>query len=106
MLLSKIPFSRVKTIIADLTAETARARGYIKGAEKFEQVFSLLTRSTDPQTIYKKQKLDRDDIVDITDFDVVGFVGKEMKMMLLEEVARAVLVGDGRDIASPDKNQS
>lgn len=99
----KSPFSRVKTIIADLTAETARARGYIKGAEKFEQVFSLLTRSTDPQTIYKKQKLDRDDIVDITDFDVVGFVGKEMKMMLLEEVARAVLVGDGRDIASPDK---
>ena len=99
----KSPFSRVKTIIADLTAETARARGYIKGAEKFEQVFSLLTRSTDPQTIYKKQKLDRDDIVDITDFDVVGFVGKEMKMMLLEEVARAVLVGDGRNIASPDK---
>ena len=99
----KSPFSRVKTIIADLTAETARARGYIKGAEKFEQVFSLLTRSTDPMTIYKKQKLDRDDIVDITDFDVVGFVGKEMKMMLLEEVARAVLVGDGRDVASPDK---
>mgnify|MGYP003489736530 FL=1 len=99
----KSPFSRVKTIIADLTAETARARGYIKGNEKLEQVFSLLTRSTDPQTIYKKQKLDRDDIVDITDFDVVGFVGKEMKMMLLEEVARAVLVGDGRNIASPDK---
>lgn len=99
----KSPFSRVKTIIADLTAETARARGYIKGAEKFEQVFSLLTRSTDPQTIYKKQKLDRDDIVDITDFDVVGFVGKEMKMMLLEEVARAVLVGDGREVSSPDK---
>ena len=99
----KSPFSRVKTIIADLTAETARARGYIKGAEKFDQVFSLLTRSTDPQTIYKRQKLDRDDIVDITDFDVVGFVGKEMKMMLLEEVARAVLVGDGRNIASPDK---
>lgn len=99
----KSPFSRVKTIIADLTAETARARGYIKGNEKLDQVFSLLTRSTDPQTIYKRQKLDRDDIVDITDFDVVGFVGKEMKMMLLEEVARAVLVGDGRDIASPDK---
>ena len=99
----KSPFSRVKTIIADLTAETARARGYIKGNEKLEQVFSLLTRSTDPQTIYKKQKLDRDDIVDITDFDVVGFVGKEMKMMLLEEVARAVLVGDGRAVNSPDK---
>ena len=99
----KSPFSRVKTIIADLTAETARARGYIKGAEKLDQVFSLLTRSTDPQTIYKRQKLDRDDLIDITDFDVVGFVGKEMKMMLLEEVARAVLVGDGRDIASPDK---
>ena len=99
----KSPFSRVKTIIADLTAETARARGYIKGNEKLDQVFSLLTRSTDPQTIYKRQKLDRDDIVDITDFDVVGFVGKEMKMMLLEEVARAVLVGDGRNIASPDK---
>lgn len=99
----KSPFSRVKTIIADLTEDTARARGYIKGNQKLEQVFSLLTRSTDPMTIYKKQKLDRDDIVDITDFDVVGFVGKEMKMMLLEEIARAVLVGDGREVSSPDK---
>ena len=99
----KSPFSRVKTIVADLSEDAARARGYIKGNEKLEQVFSLLTRSTDPQTIYKKQKLDRDDIVDITDFDVVGFVGKEMKMMLLEEIARAVLVGDGRAVNSPDK---
>lgn len=102
----KSPFSKVKTIIADLTEDSARARGYIKGAEKFEQVFSLLTRTTEPQTIYKKQKLDRDDIIDITDFNVVGFINTEMRFMLTEEIARAVLVGDGRDIASADKIKS
>ena len=99
----KSPFARVKTIAADLTEEEARAKGYIKGAEKLEQVFSLLTRETLPQTIYKKQKLDRDDIIDITDFDVVGFINMEMKMMLKEEIARALMVGDGRLVGSPDK---
>lgn len=99
----KSPFSRVKTIIADLTAETARARGYIKGNEKLEQVFSLLTRSTDPQTIYKKQKLDRDDLIDITEYSVVNFINMEMKMMLIEELGRAIMVGDGRAVNSPDK---
>ena len=99
----KSPFSRVKTIIADLTADTARARGYIKGNEKLEQVFDILTRSTTPQTIYKKQKLDRDDLIDITEYSVVNFINMEMKMMLIEELARAIMVGDGRSAASPDK---
>ena len=101
--IKKSPFSRVKTIIADLTAETARAKGYITGNQKLEQVYSLLTRSTNPQTVYKKQKLDRDDLIDITDFNVVSFINMEMRMMLLEEIARAVMVGDGRDIAAEDK---
>ena len=99
----KSPFSRVKTIIADLTAETARARGYIKGNEKLEQVFDILTRSTTPQTIYKKQKLDRDDLIDITEYSVVNFINMEMKMMLIEELGRAIMVGDGRAVNSPDK---
>lgn len=90
------PFSRIKSMQADLREEDARALGYFKGDLKKEQVFSLLKRSTDPQTIYKKQKLHRDDVVDITDFDVVAFIKKEMRMMLEEEIARAILIGDGR----------
>ena len=97
------PFSRVKTMFADITADEARAKGYVKGNRKIEEVFTLLKRSTDPQTIYKKQKLDRDDIVDIRDFDVVAWIRGEMRMMLNEEIARAVLVGDGRSTASDDK---
>lgn len=99
----KSPFARVKTIIADLTAESARARGYIKGNEKIDQVFSLLTRETLPQTVYKKQKLDRDDIVDITDFNVVQFINMEMRMMLIEEIGRAIMVGDGRTVGDASK---
>lgn len=99
----KVPFSKIKNLVADFTDEEARARGYIKGKEKVEQVFDLLTRSTSPQTIYKKQKLDRDDIVDITDFNIVAFIQKEMRFMLEEELARAILVGDGRQKTSPDK---
>lgn len=97
------PFSRVKTVFADITEDEARARGYMKGKKKIEEVFTLLKRSTDPQTVYKKQKFDRDDIMDITDFDVVAWVRQEMRMMLNEEIARAVLVGDGRSTASDDK---
>lgn len=101
----KSPFSRVKTIIADFTEDEARARGYIKGKEKIEQVFKLLKRETTPQTVYKKQKLDRDDIVDITDYNVVNFVNMEMKMMLTEELARAAMVGDGRLVSDESKIQ-
>ena len=90
------PFSRIKSMAADLTEDDARARGYIKGNLKKEQVFSLLKRTTDPQTIYKKQKIDRDDAVDITDFDVVAWIKEEMRFMLNEEIARAILIGDGR----------
>lgn len=97
------PFSRVKMMFADITEDEARARGYMKGKQKIEEVFTLLKRSFSPQTIYKKQKLDRDDIVDITDFDVVGWIREEMRFMLQEEIARAVLVGDGRNPASDDK---
>lgn len=97
------PISRIKTIHADITADEARARGYVKGNLKKEEVFKLLKRKTEPTTIYKKQKLDRDDILDITDLDVVAFLKAEMRLMLDEEVARCVLVGDGRDIASDDK---
>lgn len=97
------PFSRVKMMFADITEDEARARGYMKGKKKIEEVFTLLKRSFGPQTIYKKQKLDRDDIIDITDFDVVGWIREEMRMMLKEEIARAVLVGDGRNDASDDK---
>ena len=98
-----IPFSRIKSIFADITEDEARAKGYIKGKLKKEEVFSLLKRATTPTTIYKKQKLDRDDIVDITDFDVVAWLKTEMRMMLDEEIARAVLVGDGRFSSSDDK---
>lgn len=99
----KSPFANVKTVVADLTEKEARARGYIKTKEKFEQVFPIMTRKIGPQTIYKKQKLDRDDIVDITDYNVVGFIQSEMRMMLNEEIVRACLVGDGREVTDPDK---
>lgn len=98
-----IPFSRIKTLVADLTADEARALGYIKGEEKAEEVISLLKRTTDPQTVYKKQKIDRDDLIDITDFDVVVWLRNEMRMMLEEELARAILVSDGRSVISNDK---
>ncbi len=97
------PFSRIKSIFADITEEDARAKGYIKGNLKKDEVFSLLKRTTTPTTIYKKQKLDRDDVVDITDFDVVAWLKSEMRMMLDEEIARAALVGDGRLSSSDDK---
>lgn len=100
---TKSPFSRVKTMYADFTKEEARARGYIKGKEKLEQIYEILHRTTDPQTVYKKQKLDRDDIVDITDFDIVAFTNKEMRFMLNEEIARATLVGDGREVTDESK---
>ena len=99
------PFSRIKSMHADITADEARARGYIKGNLKKEEVISLLKRSTTPTTIYKKQKLDRDDIIDITDFDVVSWLKTEMRMMLDEEIARAILIGDGRPESSDDKIQ-
>lgn len=97
------PFSRIKSIHADLRVDEARALGYIKGKLKKEEVFTLLKRTTDPQTIYKKQKIDRDDVIDITDFDVVSWLKTEMRMMLNEEIARAILVGDGRLADSDDK---
>lgn len=96
------PFSRIKTLFADITEDEARARGYIKGKQKKNEVFTLLKRTTDPQTIYKKQKLNRDDVVDITDFDVVAWMKQEMRMMLDEEIARAILIGDGRETDSDD----
>ena len=91
------PFSRIKSLHADITADEARARGYVTGNLKVEEVFPVLRRITTPHTIYKKQKLDRDDIIDITDFDVVRWLKGEMRVMLDEEIARAILVGDGRD---------
>ena len=97
------PFSRIKSVFADITADEARAKGYIKGNLKKDEVFALLKRTTTPTTIYKKQKLDRDDVVDITDFDVVAWLKSEMRVMLDEEIARAILVGDGRLAASDDK---
>lgn len=97
------PFSRIKSMYADITEADARAKGYIKGNMKKEEVFALFKRSTDPQTIYKKQKLERDDVIDITDFDVVAWLKAEMRMMLDEEIARAVLIGDGRDASSDEK---
>lgn len=100
---NKSPFSRVKTTVADLTEDEARAKGYIKGNMKKDEFFSLIKRKTEPTTVYKKQKLDRDDIIDITDFDVVAFMNVEMQMMLKEEIARAILVGDGRDFSAEDK---
>lgn len=97
------PFSRIKSVFADLREDEARALGYLKGNLKKEEVFSLLKRTTAPTTIYKKQKLDRDDVVDITDFDVVGWIRAEMRVMLNEEIARAALIGDGRLSSSDDK---
>ena len=97
------PFSRIKSIFADLTEDDARAKGYIKGKMKKEEYFGLIKRSTSPTTVYKKQKLDRDDIIDITDFDVVSWLKTEMRMMLNEELARAYLIGDGRLAGSDDK---
>lgn len=97
------PFSRIKSMFADITEDEARAKGYIKGKLKKEEVFSLLKRTTTPTTIYKKQKLDRDDVIDITDFDVVAWLKSEMRLMLDEEIARAILVGDGRLASSDDK---
>jgi hypothetical protein len=97
------PFSRIKSVIADVTFEEARARGYVKGSLKREEFFKLSARKTTPTTIYKKQALDRDDVVDITSFDVVAWLKFEMKMMLEEELARAILISDGRDVADPDK---
>lgn len=99
----KLPFSRIKSLSADLTHEEARAKGYIKGDLKKEQFFSIAKRETTPKTIYKKQKLDRDDIIDVTDFDIVAFLWVEMRFMLREEVARAILVGDGREVDDEDK---
>ena len=100
---SHSPFSRVKSMYANLTEDEARARGYIKGKLKKEEVFSLLKRETTPTTVYKKQSLDRDDLIDITDFDIVSYMRKEMRGMLDEELARAFLIGDGRLASSDDK---
>jgi hypothetical protein len=99
----KSPFSRIKSLVADITHEEARARGYIKGTLKKEEFFSLTRRVTTPATVYKKQKLDRDDIIDITDFDVVIWLKGEMRLMLEEELARAILIGDGRPADHEDK---
>lgn len=99
----KSPFAAIKSLSADVTLETARAKGYIKGSMKKDEFFSLATRRTTPTTIYKKQKLDRDDILDITDFDVVIWIKAEMRIMLEEEIARAILIGDGRATADTDK---
>jgi HK97 family phage prohead protease len=99
----KSPFSRIKTFAADITVEEARAKGYIKGTLKKEEFFGVTRRVTTPTTIYKKQALDRDDVIDITDFDVVAWLKSEMRLMLDEELARAVLMGDGRDVSNEDK---
>lgn len=102
---SHTPFARIKSVFANITEDEARAKGYIKGKKKKEEVFTLLKRTTDPQTVYKKQKLERDDVTDITDFDVVAWLKGEMRMMLDEELARAFLIGDGRGSADEDKIQ-
>lgn len=99
------PFSRIKSVYADITEDEARARGYIKGKQKKEEVFTTLKRTTTPQTIYKLQKMDRDDIIDITEFDVIAWIRAEMRVMLNEEIARAILIGDGRPADSDDKIQ-
>lgn len=99
------PFTRIKSMFADITEDEARAKGYIKGNRKTEEVFSLLKRTTTPTTIYKKQKFDREDIIDITDFDVIAWIKSEMRIMLNEEIARAILIGDGRLASSDDKIQ-
>lgn len=97
------PFSRIKSVYADITEDDARARGYVKGAQKVHEVFATLKRETTPQTIYKLQKMDRDDIIDITDFDVVAWIRAEMRVMLNEEIARAILIGDGRTAGTNGK---
>lgn len=97
------PFSRIKMTYADITLDTARAKGYVKGNMKKEEFFSLSKREVGPTTIYKKQKLDRDDIIDITSFDVVSWIKGEMRLMLDEEIARAILIGDGREVDDEDK---
>ena len=99
----KVPFAKVRTLFADITADTARARGYTKGHKKIEEVISLLKREVGPTTVYKKQKMDRDDIVDLANLNVIGWLRQEMRMMLDEEIARAILVSDGRDPLSNDK---
>ncbi len=99
----KSPFSRIKTMHADITLDDARAKGYVTGDLKKEEYFGVSKRITTPTTIYKKQKLDRDDMIDITDFDVVTWLKAEMRMMLDEEIARAILIGDGRDVSHEDK---
>lgn len=99
----KTPKARLRTTHANITMDEARAKGYVKGTQKAEEVFNLLRRTVDPQTIYKKQKFDRDDIIDIDDFDVIAWVKVEMRDMLNEEIARAILVGDGRAVSDPDK---
>jgi hypothetical protein len=101
--LSHTPFSRVKSIVADITMDEARAKGYVKGNIKREEWFSVSKRTTSPTTVYKKQQLDRDDIIDIVDFDVIAWMKAEMDTMLKEEIARAILIGDGRDISDVDK---
>lgn len=101
--LKKSPFSRIKSIAANITGDEARARGYVKGKKKKEEVVSMLKRVTTPQTVYKLQKMDRDDIIDITDIDIVAWLKAEMRLMLDEELSRAVMVGDGRDVSSDDK---
>ena len=98
-----LPFARIKSLHADITAEEARALGYIKGNLKKDEFFTLIKRTTDPKTIYKRQTMDRDDLIDITGFDVVAWIRAEMKEMLNEEIARAILIGDGRNSSSPDK---
>jgi hypothetical protein len=97
------PFAKIKSLSADLTAAEARAKGYVKGAEKTDEVIQMLRRTTGPTTVYKKQKLDRDDVLDITDFDVIAWLKWEIRFMLNEEIARAILIGDGRSAISPDK---
>lgn len=99
----KTPKARLRTTHANITMDEARAKGYVKGNRKVEEVFNLLRRTVDPQTIYKKQKFDRDDIIDIDDFDVIAWVKVEMRDMLNEEIARAILIGDGREVSDPDK---
>jgi len=99
----KTPFSRIKSLAADLTEDEARAKGYMTGNRKKEEVFPVMKRTTTPTTVYKKQKLDRDDVLDITDFDVVVWLRGEMRVMLDEELARAALIGDGRAVDSEDK---
>ena len=96
------PFARVKSVFADITEDDARAKGYIKGKMKKEEFFGLIKRRTEPTTVYKKQKMDRDDMIDITDFDIAAWLKTEMRMMLNEELARAYLIGDGRPASSDD----